>query len=95
MILHAVATHNPNQEFSTGIVLGVVEAINPEDAISKVADQMIDDKVAEEITSVKSKYALIKWVLENVYNNQDDKEIVVWEITAEYPEGNLQLESHQ
>lgn len=95
MSLYAVATHNPEEDFSTGVVLGVVEAVNPEDAISKVADAFLDDEVAQEISTVKSKFSLMKWVLENSYKDGSVNDIVVWEITAEYPEGNLQLESHQ
>lgn len=68
MSQYIVTTHNPEKDFSTGLVLGIEEAPHPEDAINQIANKVIDDEfielAKEDNLTFKSKVNLALWILE-------------------------------
>lgn len=107
MTLYAVVATN-SERYTLVEILGVADAVNPEDAVAKVADEITDKKTTELLESspqtVKGKFAYLKNRAKSITDRKDEhisfiegeknecEDIVVWEISAEYPEGNLQLE---
>lgn len=88
---------NPEEQtmtdISSGIVLGVKDAVNPEHAVVKVAKDMLSDELVDEGLRASSAFEAMKWLL-SVTENHSNKTIIAWEISAEYPEDNFDLSGH-
>lgn len=89
MTQYVITAQHSGNDFSTGVVLSVEEAPNPEDAMNQWARRAIDDDFLEIVQcdeiEVKSRVTIALWLIAGIAG--DDAAIRIYEVGVN-PVGN-------